>query len=137
MNKYSRIALSLSILILIACATPRDEREMNTLASALTKVSAAVDVTVRYKRSTDALEDAQLLQASTTHDPGLLQPLQGRRVRVLRDGRDSAVLVCDAQSGDALLEDAGCTPQLDAHRWRDTPKASCEFSLDLRKVCAR
>lgn len=137
MNKYARIALYLSTLFLAACATPPNEREMNTLASALTKVSAAVDATVRYKRSADALENAQLLQASTTHDPGLLKPFQGQRVRVLRVGRDSSVLLCDTNSGDVLLEDAGCTPQLDVHRWRDTPKASCEFSLDLKKVCAR
>ncbi len=137
MNMYTRIALSLSILFLAACATPRNEREMNSLASALTKVSAAVDATVRYKRSADALEDAQLLQVSTTHDPVLLKPFEAQRVRVLRVGRDSSVLVCDAKSGDVLLEDAGCTPQLDSHRWRDTPQASCEFSLDLKKVCAR
>jgi hypothetical protein len=137
MNKYARITLSLSILFLAACATPRNEREMNSLASALTKVSAAVDATVRYKRPADGLEDTQLLQASTAHDQGLLKPFEALSVRVLRVGRDSSVLVCDAKSGDVLLEDAGCTPQLDSHRWRDTPQASCEFSLNLKKVCAR
>ncbi|MEJ2801589.1 hypothetical protein WAE61_06900 [Comamonadaceae bacterium PP-2] len=137
MNPYTRIALCLSVFVLAACETTPKEREMNTLASAVTKVSAAVDATARYKRSADDLNGTQLLQASTAHDPSLLKPFDGQLVRVLRDGRDSSVLVCNAKSGKALLEDAGCTPQLDAHRWRDTPQTNCEFSLDLKKICAR
>ncbi|MDH2234208.1 hypothetical protein N5K37_30270 [Delftia tsuruhatensis] len=137
MIKYARIALSLSIVFLAACATPQNEQEMNSLASALTKVSAAVDATVRYKRSADDLEDAQLLQASVAHDPALLKPFDTQRIRVLRVELDSSVLVCDANSEIALLEDVGCTPQLDANRWRDAPQVGCVFTLDLKKVCTR
>lgn len=135
--KYARIALYLSIVFLAACATSRNEKEMNSMASALTKVSAAVDATVRYKRSADDLEDAQLLQASVAHDPGLLKPFAVHRIRTLRVGLDSSVLVCDANSDTALLEDAGCTPQMDAHRWRDAPQVGCVFTLELKKVCTR
>lgn len=110
---------------------------MNHLASALTKVSAAVDATVRYKRSSDGLEGAQLLQAATAHDSSVMKPFDGLTVRVRRVGRDSSVLVCGAPDGPALLEDAGCTAKLDEHRWSNNANDRCEFTLDVKQVCAR
>lgn len=127
----------ISAALFTGCASSPDAREMNYMGSALTKVSAAVDVTARYKRSADKLDDEELLKASTAHDAELLKPFSQRRVRVQRVGLDSAVLVCDERSGAPLLEDAGCTAKLDAHRWRDESQKSCEFSLDLKQVCSR
>lgn len=124
-------------LSLVACASQPSEREMNYLASALTKVSAAVDATARHRRSTDGLDETQLLQAATAHDPSLLKPFEGLSVRVLREGRDSAVLVCKERSGGALLEDAGCTAKMDVHRWNQEASNRCEFSLNVKQVCAR
>lgn len=66
-----------------------------------------------------------------------MKPFDGLTVRVLRDGRDSAVLVCEAQSGKVLLEDAGCTAKLDQHRWNSGAIDHCEFILDVEQVCAR
>lgn len=135
--------LSMSYLPLLAavlvngCALPRNEQEMNSMSSALTKVSAAVDATARYRRSADTLDEDQLLRMSTAHDPGLLKSFEKQKIRVLRAERNTAVLVCDAKTAQPLLEDAGCTPQLDAHRWRDSPQGGCVFSLDLEKVCSR
>lgn len=131
------IVLAGVALSLVACASQPFEREMNYLASALTKVSAAVDATARHRRSADGLNDAQLLQAATAHDPSLMKPFEGLTVRVRRDGRDSAVLVCKADGGAALLEDAGCTAKMDVHRWSHAAGARCEFSLDVKQVCAR
>ncbi len=117
MNRMYKITAILTACLLAACATQLTEREMNYLASALTKVSAAVDVTVRYRRSTESLPETELLQLSMAHDPALMRPFSSLTVRVLRDGQDSAILVCEPRTGKALLEDAGCTAQLDQHNW--------------------
>lgn len=136
MNRQWIVVTSLALL-LVACASQPSEREMNYLASALTKVSAAVDATARHRRSADGLNDAQLLQAATAHDPSLMKPFDGMTVRVLREGRDSAVLVCKANGGTPLLEDAGCTAKMDVHRWSQAAKDRCEFTINVTQVCAR
>lgn len=136
MKKYLIPIPLVMLALLIGCASQPSDREMNSLASALTKVSAAVDANARYKRSTDTLDEKQLLQVSTAHDTGLMRPFEGMTVRVLRVGRDSAVLVCQANNGRALLEDAGCTARLDAPRWNTGPNP-CEFTLDVKQMCAR
>jgi hypothetical protein len=136
MTRVFNTALTLCLFLLASCATQPDEREMNHLASALTKVSAAVDVTVRYRAPADTLSESELLLAATGHNTQLMKPFEGMTVRVLRSGRDSAVLVCQAD-GRALLEDAGCTARLDVHRWSAAGTGRCEFTLDVTKVCAR
>lgn len=136
MNRPTISLAALTLALATGCATAPGEREMNYLASALTKVSAAVDATARYKRSADGLMEGQLLQASTEHDPGLLKPFDGLTVRVMRSGRDSAVLICQTGGGKALLEDAGCTAKMDVRRWSGT-NPLCEFTLDVKQACAR
>ena len=136
MNRQWIVVASLA-LSLVACASQPSEREMNYLASALTKVSAAVDATARHRRSADGLNEAQLLQAATAHDPSLMKPFDGMTVRVLREGRDSAVLVCRANGGTPLLEDAGCTAKMDVHRWSQAANDRCEFTVNVKQVCAR
>lgn len=136
MKTVYKIIAIFAIGLATACATQPDAHEMNYLASALTKVSAAVDATTRYRRPADGLSDAELLQFSTAHDPELMKPFDGLTVRVMRDGRDSAVLVCDAHSGKPLLEDAGCTAKLDQHRWNSGDVDRCDFTLDVKQVCS-
>jgi len=136
MSRHFILAAALG-LSLLGCALKPSEREMNYLASALTKVSAAVDATVRYKRTSDGMTESQLLQAATAHDPALLKPFEDMTVRVLREGHDSAVLVCKSTSGGPLLEDAGCTAKMDVHRWSQAAAERCEFTVDVKSVCAR
>jgi hypothetical protein len=136
MNRLTYLLALLVLCVAAGCSTLPGEREMNSLASALTKVAAAVDATARYNRSADDLTQARLLQASTAHDPGLLKPFEGMTLQVLRSGRDTAVLLCQAGGGMALLEDAGCTARLDVHRW-NSGSERCEFTLDVKQVCSR
>jgi hypothetical protein len=137
MTRIVNITLTLGVLLLASCATQLNEREMNHMASALTKLSAAVDVTVRYRAPAETLSEGELLLAATGHNSQRMEPFQGMTVRVKRSGRDSAVLVCQP-GGKALLEDAGCTAKLDVHRWKEPSRNDgCEFTLDVVKVCAR
>lgn len=128
------VAMMMSSL-LTACASALSERDMYFTASALTKLSAAVDVTVRFNRSSGSLSDSELLRLSVSDDQSLLAPFEHYTVRVLRNGRRSVVLVCEHDGGRALLEDAGCTAKLDRHHWQSVPVVACDFTLDVITTC--
>jgi len=135
--KTSHLSLIIVILLLFGCANSQAQsiRDMNELGSALTKLSSAVESTVRYKGLGADLPDDELLILSTKHDPGLLEPFQSYKLRVLRQNGHTAVLVCTEDGLAALLEDTGCTARMDQHRWKAQPLSPCEFTLDLSQVC--
>jgi hypothetical protein len=133
----SSVAIAIGVSFLMGCASGLnrpDPEEMYIKASALTKLSAAVESTVRYKNPPPELADDELLKLATRHDPVLLENFRGYKVRVRREARHSIVLVCDASGTRALLEDAGCTGPMDNQRWTGKPQP-CEFSIDTRAVC--
>ena len=111
-----------------------DSEEMYIKASALTKLSAAVESTVRYKNPPPELGESELLTLATRHDPILLENFKSYKVRVLRNDRHSIILVCDATGTHALLEDTGCSGPMDRHRWMGKPEP-CDFSIDTKAVC--
>jgi hypothetical protein len=131
------IMLVLALATGCAPATQRPDREeMYIKASALTKLSAAVESTVRYKNPPLGLNDRQLLSLATQHDPALVDNFKGYTVRVLRQPRHSVVLVCDTLGTRALLEDAGCSGPMERHRWMGKPEP-CEFTINTAEVCGR
>ena len=119
---------------LTSCAA-QDERQMYAKASALTKLSAAVESTVLYKDPSPTLTDDELLRLATASDPGLLQEFQGFKLRVQKAANAVILLVCNMSATAALLEDASCTAKLDRHHWRDTASMQCEFALSVAASC--
>jgi hypothetical protein len=107
---------------------------MYVKASALTKLSAAVESTVRYKNPPPDISENELLALATRHDPILLENFKGYQVRVLQQDRHAVVLVCDSTRTRALLEDAGCTGPMDRNRWMGNPEP-CEFSIRPEEEC--
>ena len=71
-----------------------DTEEMMMMASRLTKLSAAVESTVRYKNPSADLDERGLLQLSVKHDPQLLENFADFKVRVLSQDRHAIVLIC-------------------------------------------
>jgi hypothetical protein len=137
---FKRIVLlaSLSTVLITGCATAGptiDPESMYVTASALTKLSASMESTVRYKNPPDDISDEDLLKLATEHDPSLLAPFSGYVVRVLREDRHAAVLVCSEDGTTGLLEDAGCTAPMDRHAWQSAENP-CEFKLSLKELCA-
>ena len=120
----------------VACASRVNEREMNYLGSALTKVSASVDAKVRYEPSLKNASSEVLLKSVAKDDPQLMRNFDGRVLRVLVTGEDSVVLLCESGAGRALLEDAGCTAKLDIHRWNMSGAQKCEFTLNPNQMCS-
>ena len=125
------------IVVFLGCAHIRadEEQKMLTLGSALTKLSAAVESTVRYKNPPAEIGNAELLILATQHDPKLLEPFGDYTVKVLREDQHAIVLICTGDSKRALLEVAGCTPRLDKHLWKEYPAKECRFTLTVREVC--
>jgi len=117
------------------CCIADDSENMLPLASALTKLSATVESTVRYKNPPVGISDADLLILSTQHDPRILEPFSDFTVRVLNQDRHAVVLVCNKEGKYGLLEDAGCSPEIDKHLWKEQPPVPCQFSLSPSNVC--
>lgn len=119
---------------LTSCAA-QDERQMYAKASALTKLSAAVEATVLYKDPSPKLTDNQLLRLSTVGDSALLKEFNSFSLRVHKASNAVIVLVCNLDGTVALLEDASCTAKLDRHHWRDSVSSQCEFTLNAAETC--
>lgn len=135
-NKSLVGSIVLSLLV-SACAinTNADNEAMFIMSSQLTKLSAAVESTVRYKNPPADLDEQGLLMLSTQHDMQLLDSFSGFKVRALSKERHSVVLICSEDGQRGLLEDAACTPALDRHHWKDSPNQPCEFTVETVTAC--
>jgi len=135
-----RLKLTLFVVawtFLASCQVTRaNDEEMYRLASALTKLSAAVEATVRYENPPAGISEEELLRLATQHDPVLLKPFESYFVRVLSRDRHAIVLVCTKDKVRGLLEDAGCSARLDVHLWQAQPPKSCNFTVKVEDVCA-
>ncbi len=134
-----RAIILLAVFVAGCAGLPTEEQaredEMLIVASALTKVAAAAEASVRYGNPPENLSDEEFLKYATAHDPALLQPFAKYRLKALRQDRHAVVLVCSADGSVALIEDAGCTAQSDRHHWRSIPLPTCAFTLEPAKVC--
>lgn len=135
MKPLNTVAIAAALFLSSGCAASAGDNEtMYRLGSALTKLSATVEATV-YKEVDPTLTDETLLLIATQHDPELLAPFDGYRLRARIDHQHAVVLVCSANTDRALLEDAGCTAKLDRHLWAKPDTLPCRFTLVLERVC--
>ncbi len=112
-----------------------EEKKMYNLASSLTKLAKTVESTVRYKKPPPGISDEELLKLATEHDPGLIEPFTGYILKVFHQSRHGIVLVCTKDSSQGLLEDAGCSAEMDKHLWQYQPSLPCEFTLTVEDIC--
>ena len=112
-----------------------EAEKMYVLGSALTKLSASVEATVRYEDPPEGIGDKELLDLSTKHDPGLMEPFAEFALRVSRQDGHAVVLVCDKDGKVGLLEDAGCSSEMDRHLWKENPTKPCDFTVKTKEVC--
>lgn len=135
MKKLRFASLILTALVWGCALGQIPEQEMLIKASALTKVAAALEASVRFGNASPDLSETELLDHATAHDPDLLTPFQDYILRARRVGDFSSVLMCTKDTRTALLEDAGCSPRFDEHLWERSPPLPCNFQLDLAKTC--
>lgn len=129
-----RYVLILAICTLTGCAHAQQSDEWFIRASALTKLTDAVEGYVRYEAPDTIATDDELLRAATQHDPALLAPFADFAVRVRTQNRHVSVLVCTRDEKRGMLEDVGCTGKLDQHLWQ-AGELACSFTLDIAVVC--
>lgn len=131
------IALIFLLVASAGCTVSRATKaeKMYVLGSALTKLSASVEATVRYENPPEGISDKELLDLSTKHDPGLMEPFAEYGLWVSRQDGHAVVLVCDKDGKVGLLEDAGCSSEMDRHLWKENPPKPCEFTVKAREAC--
>lgn len=131
--------LSTLTLLFSSClhADQPDQEQLLGLADTLTKLSAPVHTTVRYKNPASELADRPLLEAAVAHNPRLLSALDGYVLKARQDeAKNSSVLLCDAKGEIAYVEDAGCTSKLDELIFNTHPNHPCDYVLDLTATCS-
>jgi len=131
------IALWVLAMVFAGCTVGRkaEAEKMYVLGSALTKLSASVEATVRYENPPEAINDEELLFLSTKHDPGQLEPFFDYTLRVSREDEHAVVMVCDKDENVGYLEDAGCSSEMDRHLWKEDPPVACKITLKAGEVC--
>jgi len=127
-----RHALILGFCLLAWPARAQDAADIAPLASALTKLSRALDAAAHNPRHA-ALDGQALLDVVRARDPVLMKAFAGNVVWARREGGASVLLVCDGRGQQALLEDAGCTAPLDVQHWQGFRQ--CAFTLDATAAC--
>lgn len=142
MNAQRIMVISITMMIIVVISACRgealsNEEAMLTLASATTKLSAAVESTCRYKQPPEGTQDAALIARATAHDTGLVRPFAELAVKARCEERHGVVLICNANGDAALLEDSGCTGAFDRHAWREADIPACQYALSLPQICTR
>ncbi|MBY0269114.1 MAG: hypothetical protein K2X06_04500 [Burkholderiales bacterium] len=136
MKKIRFASLLLAALVWGCALGQSPQQEMLIKASALTKVAAALEASVRFGNATPDFSETELLNYATSHDPDLLAPFQDYVLRARRIDNFSSVLMCSKDGQTALLEDAGCSPKFDEHLWEKSPPLPCDFQINLANTCA-
>jgi hypothetical protein len=115
----------------------QSQEEMFVSAAAMKRLSAAVESSVRYKDVPEELRDYELLEKATENNPQLLKGFENFSLKAIIVNKHSIVLMCDAQGKLALIEDTGCTGEVDALHWQNDAPQPCDFTLDISAVCGK
>ena len=131
--KIIHVLIGMILLMSSACILRRPQQvKMGGLSSEVTKLSKAVESTVRYSDVSN-ISDSELLARSTEHNPELLKQFSGYFIRIARNDRDVIILICTKDQKRALFEDAGCTSELDKISWDKNLK--CDFTSKVEIAC--
>lgn len=131
---YTFVAVLFAVAV-IGCGSNSKAREpevMYDMASQLKDIALAVQGTVKYDDG-ERMSDKELLLAALGNDKSSLEIFGEYQLHVLVEGKRSSLMLCDDEV--ALIEDSGCTAEVDAHYWNANKPYSCEFKLELAKVC--
>lgn len=132
-----RSLLIVSCVVLVSCrdSVANQQEAMLTLASAVTKLSSAIESTCRYKSPPGNVRDSDLISLSTKHDPSLAQPFVGYTLRAKCEDKHGVVLVCNRAGTRALIEDSACTSKLDFHHWEKPTAVPCAYTVPVAIMC--
>jgi len=134
------LACALSIFFVNSClhttAIP-DQAEILALASRLLELTRAVEGTVRYGDLPSGISEYELLEKSTDENPELLRAFDDYQIRVASRNKHVVLLVCTGDGRHGLLEDAGCTDDMDKYLWENSSFQPCVFTMDPDAACGQ
>lgn len=135
MSKTTLVTVLTILILTPGCKAQNelnDSEKMYDLASDLKDIASGVDGVVKYGDGR-SLSETELLLESVNNNEKRLEKFSDFQLRVKVEGNNSAVLLC--QDDIALIEDSGCTAESDLQSWNDDITRSCDFSLNLKKIC--
>lgn len=124
--------LAISISGCNSRADTKDPEIMYDMASKLKDISLGVQGHTKYS-DTSEFNESDLLLKAVNNDLSKLEIFGEYKLRVRVDGKRSSVLLCDDDT--ALIEDTGCTPEVDLHHWNSDASIQCDFIINLDKAC--
>lgn len=130
-----KIITFVSIIVMVSLATgcskkQFDPEEMHQKGTHLTKLTRKVQVAVRH----NITDSEQLYSVMNKKYPILMKEFSEYSIFIKEDNGTAVILMCDAEKNKSLLEDAACTGSLEGGYFFEQ-NLSCEFHLDLKKVC--
>lgn len=129
------ICMFVMLILATGCqAQPVNSHYDQSLIPRMQKLTRAVDGYVRYRHPPVSMTTEEILLQSTADDPGLREPFTEFVIELSRAGNDSVLLVCDAERTYALMEDSGCTPEVDKQYLESSP-VPCSFTLEPQEKC--
>lgn len=133
--KTSLLVLAMLGLLVTGCqfASYRKASKIMPFGPRLTKVTLAVEDTVRNENPPPTLKDGELVRLAMAHDLRYLGPFKGYRIRAEGRSGHALVMLCSKDGSQALFEDVGCTPNMDIQHWEKP--VPCEFTLDVPSIC--
>lgn len=113
------------------CKKQFEPEEMHQKGVHLTKLTRKAQVAVRHN-----ITDSDQLYAEVNNKyPVLMKEFSEYSIFIKEDNGTAVTLMCDSKKTKSLLEDAACTGSLEGGLFFEQ-NLSCEFHLDLKKVCS-
>lgn len=130
-----KIITSVSIIMMVCLATGCSKKEFNPeemhqKGAHLTKLTRKAQVAVRH----NITDREELYGVMNKKYPVLMKEFSEYSIFIKENNGTAVVLMCNAEKNKSLLEDAACTGSLEGGFFFEQ-NLSCEFHLDLKKVC--
>ena len=128
MKKYMFFFIT-SMVLASTCIAQSYQERFFALAQPLTKLTAAIEKTLRDKHVDQNLSDEALVKLATEHNSSLIKPFRDFQIKLSREKNYVILLVCTKDGAGALFEDASCTTEMDYNRWMPKQLFPCTFTL--------
>lgn len=127
------ILLALGFLFTRKHTEQLSEQERGELAARMIRLSAAVEEYLAGLKTEPTVRGRELLEQATAHDPSLLaEAFDPYLLRVQHQDQRAVLLLCCKDGHHALMEDAGCSAELDRQVLTEVP---CRFTLRVSRDC--
>jgi hypothetical protein len=130
-------ALFAFLLLMASCSqTGTGEHEdLQKARGAMRNLSKTMQACYRFEDPPAGLQDRELLEYCTRHNPGLRDFYENFTVKFKFDQDYAVVLVCSQDGERWVMEDLSCTGEMDSPPLDNEPARPCEFSLSVGGVC--